>query len=468
MVLAACGNRASETPQTPTGGPPAAGSPGGPGGELPAMRAWVHPQTLADHVSMDGNDADSGSVAVARDGDAIFTIEYGSRAFSSERRGGIWHHPVRFVTQPHNPAGGSMFDPRMAMTKNGDTLMVWIQRDAGTDRVYASTYRDGTWTDPSGHDDYLSPNANGAENPWPVIDTRGNGVVVWVQGTTSFNGRIFKSEWNNGVWSNPIDQNDGISPGSTNCQDVHMAIGPNNHIVVAWAQGNGGPDYSIFKSERRNGVWTHPTSLSDFISPAGSSAFLPKVAFDGAGNAVIAWLQSDGAHQQVFKSEWRGGTWQHPTSLSDNISPDGTDARKVQVAGGKNGDFVVVWRQDLNATDTGLLRSEYRSGVWTHPQNLAAHFSVGTVVDEFVAAVDPAGETVIAYCAANASLVFSMYLSEYRLGLWHDATSLTQRISPVGPNTAQPTLGVDGFGAFVLFWQQSDGTFRRSFLSEYR
>lgn len=443
------------------------GTPSGPGNELPAMRAWRHPLSLQDNVSMDGNDADSGSVAVARDGDAIFTIEYGSRAYCSERRGGTWYHPIRNVSVPHNPRGGSMFDPRMAMTKSGNTLLVWIQRDSGIDRVYAATYVNGTWTDPTGHDDHLSPVGNGAENPWPVLDSFGNGVVVWVQATSSFNGRIFKAEWHNGTWTVPLDENDGISPGASNCQDVHMAIGPNNHIVVVWAQGNG-PHYSIYKSERRAGVWSHPSSLADSISPAGSSAVLPKVAFDGAGNAVIAWIQGDGTHDQVFKSELRGGAWTHPSGLSDNISPDGSNAQRVQVAAGRNGEAVIVWRQALNATDTGLLKSEYRGGVWTHPGSLAAEFSVGTTVHEFVVAVDPVGETVVAYCATDGVANVATYLSEYRLGLWQHATALSQHISPVGPDTAQPTIGVDGFGAFVLFWQQSDGTHRKSFLSEYR
>lgn len=469
LLVAACNQRNAAPTATPIPdrGSGSVAAPGNSGGEMPAMRAWHHPATLQDNVSMDGNDADSGSVTVARDGDAIFTIEYGSRAFCSERRDGIWYHPIRNVSVPHNPAGGSMFDPRMAMTKNGDTLLVWIQRDSGRDRVYAATYFDGIWTDAYGHDDHLSPTANGAENPWPVLDRSGNGVVVWVQATSSFNGRIYKAEWRRGRWIRPVDENDGISPDTTNCQDVHMAIGPRDEIVVVWSQGNG-PHYSIYKSERRNGVWTHPSSLADTISPLGSNAVLPKVAFDGAGNAVIGWIQGDGSHDQVFKSEFRNGNWTHPTSLTDNISPDGTNAQRVQVAAGRNGDAVIVWRQALNANDTGLLKSEYRSGAWTHPQSLAAEFSVGTTVNEFVVAVDPVGETVVAYCATDGVANVATYLSEYRMGLWHHATALSQHISPVGPNTAQPTIGVDGFGAFVLFWQQSDGTHRKSFLSEYR
>lgn len=431
----------------------------------PVEPQWHHPASLADTISMDGNDSCSGSVAAGENGDAIIAVEYGSRVFASERRNGVWSHPVRYVTLPHNPAGGSVFTPRMAVRPDGTTIMTWVQRDGTIDRVYKSVYANGAWTDPTSHADHISPNAGSALQPWVAFDPAGDAVEVWEQYTAN-GGSIFKSEVHNGVWSNPSGPNDAISPLQTHAQDVHLAAGPNGHVIVVWAQADL-QNYRIFKSERRNGVWTHPTGLSDNISPPGTDAYRPKVAFDDHGDAVIAWVQSDGAFVQVFTSELRNGAWRHPTSLADNISPDGASAHAVAVA--MAGDqAVVVWSQDVNATDSSLFVSEYRGGSWMHPAGLADHFAVGQLVREFVLAMGSSGHVVVPYTAADSSMNWATYLSERRDLVWTHATSLADHISPGATPTAEPAIAIDGDNAVIVIWRQSDGNFEKTYLSEFR
>lgn len=49
----------------------------------------------------------------------------------------------------------------------------------------------------------------------------------------------------------------------------------------------------------------HHSSLSDNISPDGQNARDSEIAMDNNGNAIIVWVQSDGSVFQVFKSEYR-------------------------------------------------------------------------------------------------------------------------------------------------------------------
>ena len=43
-------------------------------------------------------------------GDAMIAWEFGSLVYGSERRGGVWRHPILGVSQPFNPVGGSTGD----------------------------------------------------------------------------------------------------------------------------------------------------------------------------------------------------------------------------------------------------------------------------------------------------------------------------------------------------------------------
>ena len=80
---------------------------------------------------------------------------------------------------------------------------------------------------------------------------------------------------------------------------------------------------------------------------------------DNNGSAIITWAQIDGSNYQIFKSEYRSGVWTHPSNLADNISPDGTDGYGPSVAMDNNGDAIITWYQD-NGASTQIFISEYR------------------------------------------------------------------------------------------------------------
>jgi hypothetical protein len=154
----------------------------------------------------------------------------------------------------------------------------------------------------------------------------------------------------------------------------------NGNAIIVWYQSDG-TNLQIFKSEYREGAWHNSASLSSntstarqqlvakegvtiifdsvIISPNGQDATFPQVAMDNKGNAIIVWSQSDGAVYQIFKSEYRNGAWINPSSLADNISPDGQSAFYPQVAMDNNGNAIIVWYQPDGAVYQ-IFKSEYR------------------------------------------------------------------------------------------------------------
>jgi hypothetical protein len=322
-----------------------------------------------------------------------------------------WAHPVD-LSDSINPYGQDVYGTRAAMDGNGDTVIVWAQNDGSNDQIFKSEYRDGVWTHPVGLDDNISPDGEDAGDPRVAMDENGNAVITWHQSDGS-NNQIFMSEYRDGAWSHPTGLDDNFSPDGEDAQYQEVTMDNNGNALITWQQYYSG--YSqIFKSEYRNGTWDHPDDLADNISPDGEDALSPEIAMDNSGNAIITWQQSDSAYTQIFKSEYRNGTWDHPDGLADNISPDGNYAYYPQVAMDNNGNAIIAWFQSDNGNIAQIYLSDYRNGTWTHPADLS------------------------------------------------------DNISPYGEDATSPWVAMGNNGDAVITWSQSDGSYDRVFLSEYR
>ena len=260
---------------------------------------------------------------------------------------------------PSGPADGTSPEgnaslPQVAMDSIGNTVIVWNQSDGSHYQIFKSEHRDGTWTHPAN----ISPDERDASSPQVAMDDSGNAVIVWWQYDEGNIEQIFKSEYRDGEWTHPASLSDNISPDGWSPRLPQVAMDSSGNAVIVWQQYDGST-LRIFKSEYRDGEWAHPASLSDNISPDEGNASSPQVAMDDSGNTVIVWKQYDGSHYQIFKSEYRDGEWTHPASLSDSISPDGWDASLFHVAMDDSGNAVIVWFQ-YDGCRNQIFKSEYR------------------------------------------------------------------------------------------------------------
>jgi len=429
-------------------------------------KTWTHPSSLSDNISPDGQNADYPQVAMDDNGNAVIVWRQfdGSnfQIFKSEYRSGTWTHPAS-LSDNISPDGQDAYDPQVAMDDNGNAIIVWSQSDGSNYQIFKSEYRSGTWTHPASLTDNISPDGQDASSPQVAMDDNGNAVIVWSQYDGSINYQIFKSEYRSGAWTHPASLSDNISPDGQSAFNPQVAMDDNENVVIVWRQSDGNDISQIFKSEYRSGSWTHPASLSDNISPDGQDARYPQVAMDDNGNAVIVWRQ----YGQIFKSEYRSGSWTHPASLSDNISPDGQSAFNPQVAMDDNGNAVIVWRQ-FDGSNYQIFKSEYRSGSWAHPASLSDNISPdGYDAYDPQVAMDDNGNAVIVWYQSDGSYS-QIFKSEYRAGSWAHPASLTDNISPDGQHAYEPQVAMDDNGNAVIVWTQYDGSNWQIFKSEYR
>ena len=270
------------------------------------------------------------------------------------------------------------------------------------------------WHHPASLSDNISPDEGSAYSPQIAMDDNGNAIIVWYEVGSNGPTKIFKSEYRNGMWTHPASLAETISLNGYSAYAPKVAMDNNGNAIIVWWQYDSSYYWQIFKSEYRGGVWHHPTSLSDKISPDGQSAQYAQVAMDNNGNAIIVWGQTDGVNNQIFKSEYRGGVWHHPASPSDNISPDGKDARECNVAMDNNGNAIIVWSQRDTDNNYQAFKSEYRNGVWIHPVNISDNISPnGYFAEKPIVAMDNSGNAIIAWYESDGTYT-QIFKSEYR------------------------------------------------------
>lgn len=445
-------------------------------GESKQLTATIMPTNADDtSVTWASNDtgvvtvSDSGLISAVAAGNAKVTVTTVDGSFTAicDVRVKTWTHPSG-LNDFISPAGESGGSQKVAMSKNGDIVIAWKQSNGTNSMIFMSHYTNGQWTHPLTLSDHISQGGQGAGNIDVAIDDFGNAIITWQQQDDSSVYRIFKSEYRNGVWTHPSSLTDNISQGGQSAHYPKVAMGSNGDAIIAWYQSNGTND-QVFKSEYRNGSWDHPDNLDDNISPDSGSAGNVNVAMDNTGNAIVVWRDFDGSNFQILMSEYRNNSWDHPDNVDDNYSPDGSHAVSPVVAMDNNGNAIIVWRQH-DGSDYLLLKSEYRNGSWTHPGSIADSFNpTGTEVWDCQVAMDDNSNIIIIWKQDDPSLTDLLFKSEYRNGSWAHPNGITDNLSSAyGSDIYAPTVDMDGNGNAIITWSQSDGTNDYIFKSEYR
>ncbi len=438
-----------------------------------ANKTWVNPSSLSDHISVAGQDALSPRVSLGKNGDAVITwCQFDSsgkyQIYKSEYRNGVWISPSS-LDDHISFAGQDAISQEVAMDDNGNTIIMWQQSDGTNNQVYKSSYRNGIWTHPTSTSDHIGIAGQSADYPQMAMDSNGNAIITWHQFDGAYD-RIYMSEYRNGVWNDASSLADQITAAGQYASNPHVALADNGNSIITWTQWDGTND-RIYKSEYRNGIWSHPTSTSDHINVTGPSVEFPLVVMSNNGDAIIIWIQYDssGTNYQVYKSECRNGIWTNPVSLDDHISVAGQSVQYPRVAMDNNGSAIITWAQSDGVTNQ-TYKSEYRNGAWINPSSLDDHISVESAYDDAYApdaAMDDNGNAIITWKQYDGDYD-SIYKSEYRNGAWTNPASLADRINVAGSDADDPDVSMDDNGNAIISWWQRVDTFRQIFKSEYR
>ncbi|MCW5198315.1 hypothetical protein VU07_00385 [Desulfobulbus sp. F4] len=139
--------------------------------------------------------------------------------------------------------------------------------------------------------------------------------LVWSQ-SDGLREEIYASSYKNETWSEPVKITDD------NANNLHpaLAVAPDGRKWTFWSAVN--PDgISIeYAVSGNDGRWSEPVKMEmDDLS----SAIAPSVLIDKSGTVWVVWAGNNGAQDEIYWSRCANGVWQKPQMINAaNQVPD--------------------------------------------------------------------------------------------------------------------------------------------------
>lgn len=248
-----------------------------------------------------------------------------------------------------------------------------------------------TWSVPSALNTNANSDLGSDREPRLSTDGRGNWVCVWeseetLGGTLATDMDIFVSRSTDGgvSWTGPVPLNsNAATDGQFGDDDITPQIetdGSGNWICVWGASpqqfGNDG-EIMFARSFNNGSTWSTMAPLNSNAATDSNRDVLPKIATDGNGNWVCAWVSRIGSGDTdllVSRSADNGENWTAPAALNTNASTDSGNDSVLEIATDYSGNWLVVWTSYENlggavGTEGDILvsRSADNGENWTAP-----------------------------------------------------------------------------------------------------
>jgi hypothetical protein len=249
--------------------------------------------------------------------------------------GGAWEPAVLL---PQLPAGGTVPRPQVAVDSAGGAVALW---GSGGGLLSARRPAGGDWL-PAETIDPVEPGYAGIQPPDLAVDAGGNAAAVWVSGGIL---RIARRPAA-GTWAapdaGPVLE---LAPTPGDRWTVRAGMPASGEAVAVYHYGTAGGNFGgsvAVVTQPAGGPIGAPTVLS-----ARSGTHLgsgPRLAVDGAGGAIAAWLQRDGqlpGWSIRAAPRVAGAAWAPPDSISG--PPTEFMLSPPEVAADASGRAVAVW-----------------------------------------------------------------------------------------------------------------------------
>ncbi|WP_159398050.1 hypothetical protein [Sorangium cellulosum] len=351
----------------------------------------------------------------------------------------------------------SNFLPQVAVSANGDALLVFYDQDTVWARRYVK--ESDSW------DPLLQINnaASRGVNARVAIDAEGNGVVVWYSHVVG--GAVFGKRFTASLgWPAGWGAVETVAAGTagTSRQSTTLAMTPAGHAAV-------GIDVYTAESSAREGYlaiyevgqgWRTPVKVSGSTTSCNGTA----VGVSTVGTtlrAVAAWFQSDDERLNVLGNVY---TYDLTTHSGSAGSPQALEADDTLdhlsphvVMDGSGNATVVFLQRDSTSSVSHVIANRYSGGVWTGATGVD---TAGEHASNYAVAVNAEGEGVVVFRQCGAAC--AIWARRFSAANFQPPDKLSIDEDSAG----EPDVAVDGAGRGLAVWQQDAAALQSIFASE--
>lgn len=400
-----------------------------------AAPQWLTPQT----ISQSGQEASGQQVAFDQDGDAVAVWQQSTGAqtvivASARPAGGTFSTPQTLS----DPNAYSM-SPDVAADAQGDAVAVWLHFDGANARVQAA-YRPagGSFGPPQ----TLSTAGYEAREPRVTMNAAGEAILVWSLSSGLTEEIQVSSAAPGGTFGEPVDLTGFTSVASV----PQVALDSHGDAIAVWDDWDGA-NIRIQDDVRPAGAGF---GTPQYLSPAGENADTPQVAFDSGGDALAVW-RFDGSPASTVQGAYRPADGEFGTAQTVS-APSSQPAQSPQVAFDGQGDGVVAWQQSDG--------SELRVHASVRSPGTTGTFALQTTLDpggreayEPQIAGDGLSGTIVSWKTFNGATNTTQAATRPAGGSFAPATT----VSAEGPQEGTPEVGIDAQGDGIAVWSRSNG-----------
>jgi hypothetical protein len=351
---------------------------------------------------------------------------------STARAAPRWQRPVN-VSAPLQGADS----PVVAMNLAGDTVVVWVDQDAGVEAVVRRA--GGPFSAPrkvaSGVVD------TGVNYPAVEIDEAGNAIAVWQRDDEyddkgSVQAAVLPAS---GRFRRPVTLSRRQPYGAS------IAMNAAGDAIVTWTAKTKSGEVVQAATRAARGSFSSTINLSADGEPASFS----DVAMNAAGDAIVAWPRGP-LKAQILQASVRpaGGGFSQPV----NLSAAGQDADAARVAIDSAGNAIAVWNRFDGANFIVQAATRPVRGDFSVPIDLSATGRDGVHAD---LAFDAAGAAIVTWIREDLFKLKSNGVVQMSTLSPGGTFSGPFDVSGAGYDAEYPGLAMNPAGAAIAVWDRA-------------
>jgi len=208
-----------------------------------------------------------------------------------------------------------------------------------------------------------------------------------------------------------------------------------------------------------DGQW----STAQNIETVAENASFPQIATDPSGNAIAVWMQEFEGQSRIWTNRYNKETDNWTTaSLIENTVAEGS-AQFPQIAMDKNGNGLVVWKQN-QGFNYSIWSSYYNfsDSTWSDAQLIGIVDEASVAYSEVV--FDNQGNAIAVWNQTDGD-ENSIWANRYSAinNSWGIAEAIEQTID----DTYEPKIAIDNNGNALVIWHQRDGAVKSIWANRY-